>query len=182
MARIDAPQTVEPPSPRPAASPGAPTARWSPDLDPLSIHVSSAKSVPAGSFGEASRSSVRRLGASGTLASFCETPAQYPLQVRFYVDAEGLPRPAPFTPPSVSASLAFTPDGRGAPTDERKVADARPTYAGPGRWLRTSFGDVVSMSAPGSGTLGVVARLADPDARTTVDYTDEIPCRLEPCA
>jgi hypothetical protein len=165
-----------------AADVATPAAQWSKDADPLSIHITSSRSVPTDAFGDATRSSLQRLSANGSLASFCETPARYPLQIRFYVDAMGLPRPGPFIPPAVSTGLTFTLDGNSTPTVERKEADPKPTYLGSGHALQTCFGDVVSMTAGGNGTLGVVAKLADPGTHTTVRYTDDIPCRLEPCA
>jgi len=156
--------------------------QWSPSLGMVSITVTSSKSVPKGAMGVASVRGVGLFSTEAHIASFCVTPASYPLQFWFHVDAEGIPRPSPFTTPAVSVTLAFTPENGRTPTATQAVADPRPAYAGPGAPLVTNFGETLWTGSSGGGILGVAAAMADPDTGTTVRYDDQIGCRLEPCA
>lgn len=117
----------------------------------------------------------------GHLEHFCSTPATYPLQIRFYLDAAGRPRPQPFRVPTLSVLADFTPAGGAA----RRVAngtDAAPGYAGPGWPLVPSFGELVAASSSQSGSLSVTATMTDPDTATTITYADTVACELVPCA
>ncbi len=93
-------------------------------------------------------------------------------RVEFLVDFSSTPRPAPFTPPRVSASLAFR--SVSGNTIRSANEDARPVYAGAGRPLSTRFGSFLDMTFTENGPLKMEARLEDPDTRITRVYDDTI--------
>ena len=157
-----------------------PMAPW--NVNGLSITVTSAKSDPRDAWGFVMPGVHRPFSKDGMIRSFCVTPARYPLEILFHADADIIPRPTPFTPPAVSASLAFRAAGGAASPAAVNVADAKPVYEGPGQPLKTNFGRVVSVDSGADGMLGVTAALQDPDSNTTLQYTDTIECRLDPCA
>ncbi len=155
---------------------------WSPSTPGIfSIEVDSSGGRPAGAHGSASSRGVFLFSAMGRLEHFCSTPASYPLQIRFYLDAAGRPRPQPFRAPSLSVVADFTPTG-GAPRRVANGTDAAPGYAGPGWPLVPAFGELVSARSSQSGSLNVTATMADPDTATTITYRDTVACELVPCA
>jgi hypothetical protein len=93
-------------------------------------------------------------------------------RVEFLVDISSTPRPAPFTPPRVSASLAF--QGSSGNTNRSADEDARPVYEGAGRPLSTRFGSFFAMTFTENGPLRMEARLEDPDTRITRVYDDTV--------
>jgi hypothetical protein len=116
----------------------------------------------------------------GRLEHFCSTPADYPLQVRFYLDAMAMPRPQPFRPPALSVVADFTPAG-GAARRIANVADSSPRYLGPGWPLAPAFGEMFAAASSQSGVLSVRAGLNDPDTGTSITYSDSVVCELVPC-
>lgn len=164
--------------------PQAPVAPWSPARPgTFGIMVESVKATPAEAFGAANSGlTTAPLSAAGQIEHFCTTPASYPIRIRFYTDAQNLPRPQPFTGPQVSVALDFVPDGQAAPTFSRTVKDTAPRYTGPGAWLVPSFGTDFSIGAAGSGYLTTRVELFDAAHSARVAYVDRIRCHLAPCA
>jgi hypothetical protein len=155
---------------------------WSPSLpDIFSIHVDSTKAAPRDAWGAASGRGVFPFSNLGRLEHFCSTPADYPLRIRFYLDAVAVPRPQPFRPPALSVIADFTPSG-GSPRGIANVTDSAPRYAGAGWPLAPAFGEVFAASSSQSGLLSVQASLSDPDTAASVSYRDTVVCELVPCA
>jgi hypothetical protein len=96
----------------------------------------------------------------------------------FFVDDENMPRPAPFTPPRLSASLHF----RDASAKIQQIigtTETRPVYQGPGRRLSTSAGGFLEGIFNRNGQLSVKARLEDLDTHITRVYDDRIQIRAD---
>lgn len=154
---------------------------WSPGSpEAFSIEVESSKAQPDDASGSASSRKVFPFSNQGRLEHFCSTPADYPLQIRFYVDSVATPRPQPFRPPALSVAAVFTPSG-GASRRIADAADAAPRYPGPGWALAPAFGELFTASSSQSGALSVKATLRDPDTSTAVTYRDTVTCELVPC-
>jgi hypothetical protein len=182
-----APEPVPAQAPVPVEAPvpaQAPVAPWSPTRPgTFGIMVESAKATPAEAFGVANSGlTTVPLSAAGQIEHFCATPASYPIRIRFYTDAQNLPRPQPFTGPQVSVALDFVPDGQAAPTFSWTVKDTAPRYTGPGAWLVPSFGTDFAIEAAGSGYLTTRLELVDAAHSARVAYVDRIRCYLAPCA
>jgi hypothetical protein len=96
----------------------------------------------------------------------------------FYVDEANMPRPAPFTPASVSAELHFH-DVSGKFQQIFPTSDSRPVYQGAGRPLSTGSRDILEMIFNRNGQLSVKARLEDPDTHITRVYDDRIQIRAD---
>ena len=169
-------------APEPADLPVPVQSGWSPSRPGIfSIHVDSGAARPGDAYGTASSRGVFPLSTLGRLEHFCTTPADYPLRIRFYVDAVGTPRPQPFRPPALSVVADFTPSG-GSPRRIADAADSAPRYPGAGWPLAPAFGELFTASSSQSGVLSVQATMRDPDTATTVAYRDTVACELVPCA
>jgi hypothetical protein len=157
---------------------------WSPtDPGTFSIFVESDKAKPASCVGDASSGvAPSPLSACGMIEHFCTSPASYPLKVSFFIDAQNMERPQPFTPPTVSVALSFVPDGATAPNFTRSVTDPAPRYQSAGHPLMPSFGTTFNVSSNGSGQLGARFDMVDPGTGIHVTYVDRIRCNLSPCA
>jgi hypothetical protein len=168
-------------APEPADRPVPLQSGWSPSIPGIfSIHVDSSRAQPGDAFGTASSRGVFPFSDQGRLEHFCSTPANYPLQIRFYVDAEAMPRPQPFRAPALSVVADFTPSG-GSPRRIANAADSAPAYRGAGWPLAPAFGELFTASSSQSGVLIVRATMNDPDTANTVTYRDTVACELVPC-
>jgi hypothetical protein len=95
----------------------------------------------------------------------------------FFVDDANMSRPAPFTPPRLSASLHF----RDASAKIQQIigtTETRPVYQGAGRRL-SSAGGFLEGIFNRNGQLAVKARLEDPDTHITRVYDDLIQIRAD---
>jgi Domain of unknown function (DUF4157)/Lysine-specific metallo-endopeptidase len=101
--------------------------------------------------------------------------AELPFRCRFefYVDEADMPRPAPFTPPRVSATLNFH-DVSGKFQQIFPTEDSRPVYQVAGQPLSTAGSDSLEMLFNRNGQLAITARLEDPDTHMTRVYNDLI--------
>ncbi len=157
---------------------------WSPTTPgAFSIFVESDKAKPASCVGDASSGVAQSpLSGCGMIEHFCTSPANYPLKVSFFVDADGMARPQPFMPPTVSMALSFVPEGATSPTFTRTATDAAPRYQAPGHPLTPAFGTSFNVPSNGSGQLGTRFDMVDPGSGVRVTYVDRIRCHLSPCA
>jgi hypothetical protein len=149
---------------------------WTPQV--LAITLWSDDANPKGCYGAASPGISKLFSACGTERKFCAP--DYRFKVWFHVDADLMPRPQPFTPPTVSIDLSFT-DSRGASLFARKDSDSAPAYVAPGKPLRTSFGQVFTVRTSNPGTFSANLTMADPGTGITLAYNDSIACTVDPC-
>ena len=169
-------------APEPADLPVPLQAGWSPSTPGIfSILVESSKAAPPDTYGEASSRGLVPFSAQGRVEHFCSTPADYPLRIRFYLDAMAMPRPQPFRPPALAVTADFTPTG-GSPRRIANAADSAPRYVGAGWPLAPAFGELFAASSSQGGLLSVRATMNDPDTATVITYRDTVGCELVPCA
>jgi hypothetical protein len=110
---------------------------------------------------------------------FCQA-AGITFVVDFVVDFPPNPRPAGFTPPTVSVHFEFRTSG-GATTLTIDKNDPNPRYVASGSPLEPSFGHEFPVSTSDSGNLFVDLHIFDPDTNTSVDYLDNIKFIVTPC-
>jgi hypothetical protein len=100
--------------------------------------------------------------------------APVPLKLWFHVDADLAPRPQPFTPPRLSASVTFIASSGGTQTPiPRKVGTG--AYKGPGAPLVPSFGDRIPLVPSTEGTLRISLIISDHDSGEVSVYSDDVP-------
>lgn len=108
---------------------------------------------------------------SGTATS----PLPYRVGVLFVVEPSGTPRPAPFTPPLVSAELEFIAAVGGF---KKAYSDARPIYTRSSNILRTKIPTPFSFNFSHAGSFHMKFQLEDPDTKTTRIYDDTIQIKV----
>jgi hypothetical protein len=106
----------------------------------------------------------------------------FKFDVTFFVDAIGMERPGPFTPPRVK--LEYTLPGPSAV--HVREEDSNTTLQGPGSNLKSTLILPVDLTFDANGVFDVDIRLEDPDTGTVRRYQDQIqvqavrPCPLPP--
>jgi hypothetical protein len=98
-------------------------------------------------------------------------PLPYRCDVTFSVDSSSELRPAPFTPPLVSAELEFK---AGADSFKSTFRDARPTYYRNGSVLETKLPRPFKFDFSKNGDFHMRFQLEDPDTKITRVFDDTI--------
>ena len=102
--------------------------------------------------------------------------------VLFTVDRAAHPRPGPFTPPTVSIAYWFQGGPRDASVDYREE-DSNARYNGANSALSNKLKNPFRLNFTHNGTFHMNFRMEDPDSKTVVVYTDQIPVQASrPCA
>jgi hypothetical protein len=160
-------------------------ATWTPDA--LAIYFKQEKPLIAGTqeFYRESKTTHQRL--SQDLPHYSGPPCvktTLPLSfsVYFTVDEAGKPRPGPFTPPTVSVSYWFTGGTRHDPALDYSQKDTNARYGGVFSKLGDSLKDPYTLTFTENGTFYMRFTMEDPDSKTPLAYTDQIPVEaVRPC-
>lgn len=126
-------------------------------------------------YGEANPSRQKLFSSDCGQVQNCTTSASFLFNIYFYVDAEGVSRPTPFTPPKLTIDLKFTTID-GAVIFQKQATDNNPVYSSPGHPYQPSFGKNFTINTSKSGKLAVNLKLQDNDSGKVVRYTDTIEC------
>jgi hypothetical protein len=115
---------------------------------------------------------------AGLYSSVCSSPCArepLPLHLLFHVDGDTIPRPKPFEPSRLSATVSFLPSS-GGPESVLVKGIAKGSYAGPGVPLQTSLRtDLSFFTPPQTGALDVSLINSDPSSGAVAVYTDRVP-------
>jgi outer membrane protein OmpA-like peptidoglycan-associated protein len=144
------------------------------------LAVTIRKASNSSCFGTASPGFISLLSKIPDCIGTCGGPIMERFKIFFHVDADIQPRPQPFKLPKVSVVLeVITAQGRSK--FSKQESDPTPSYQGPGKPLKTSFGeDFIIPLAPGD-TLRVNLQMNDSSSGITVNYADSISVVKLPC-
>ncbi len=107
------------------------------------------------------------------------TPLTFAGGLFFYVDKESVPRPAPFTPPRLSAEFQYPSTSGSA---QKSQSASRGSYDKPGEPLDMEFPYGFNFTITKNGPLKMKLQLQDPDTGITRVYEDTIQVEPEmPC-
>ena len=104
------------------------------------------------------------------------------LKLSFYVDGDLRPRPQPFTPPRLAASVTFIASSGGTQTPIPSQTGTG-VYQNPGWPLLPSFGDRILLVPSTPGILRISLAIADHDSGAVAVYSDDVPvvdCGIRP--
>jgi len=130
--------------------------------------------------GTASPGSISLLSQIPDCVGTCGGPIRQPFKIWFHVDADIVPRPKPFQPPTVSVELEVV-NASGKSKFSRTISDVKPIYQGPGKPLKTSFGEDFAIPIEPGDVFRVNLRLRDSSSGSDVVYSDQINVVKLPC-
>lgn len=153
----------------------APSAQWNPDKF-LSIAIFPKDST---CFGDATPSYQNLF--SSRCGSVNQCGSIFVFDILYHVDAEGVPRPTPFSPPKLTLDVKFV-DTNGNVVFQKQESDNNPVYRGVGSPLKTTFGTRFTINTANNGEFQVNLKMLDSDTGKTVRYTDTIKCNIIDCS
>ncbi|AIQ11506.1 hypothetical protein [Paenibacillus durus] len=153
----------------------APGAQWNPDQF-LSISIFPKDST---CFGDATPSYQNLFSSGCGNVEQCGSP--FIFDILYHVDADGVPRPAPFTPPKLTLDVKFI-DTSGSVVFQKQATDNNPVYRSAGSPLKTTFGTRFTINTTKNGKLQVNLKMLDSDTGKMVRYTDSIQCIIIDCS
>lgn len=153
----------------------APGAQWNPDQF-LSIAIFPKDST---CFGDATPSYQNLFSSQCGNVEQCGSP--FIFDILYHVDADGVSRPTPFTPPKLTLDVKFI-DTSGNVVFQKQATDNNPVYRSAGSPLKTTFGTRFTINTTKNGNLQVSLKMHDTDTGKIVRYTDSIKCSIIDCS
>jgi hypothetical protein len=162
-------------------TPGDPPRPWTTEC--ITINIDAIDKKQSGCLGYVSQSANGKFSDCGHMEHFCTVPATFGFRIFFHVDYLGVPRPKPFTTPTVSIDLQFVIQEGGVDKVifHQVQTDPHPVYVSPGMPLQTSFGSKFNISTNKNGKFRVKMESLDADTGIHLLYVDEIECVILPC-